>query len=87
MKDKIIFALYKDKPIKNRHKFMIEIEKYKNEINARELYTKIVNYQIDKYGGVLDEQAQTSNYVERMCINGNWSRKEKCREYRKGNRI
>lgn len=54
MKDEIIFALYKDKPIGNKKLFNKQCEKYAKQININEMYRKIVNYQIDTYGNTLN---------------------------------
>lgn len=85
-KEDILFALYKDKSINGSESFYKEMKQYKNEVNLRNLYTRIVNYQIDKYGTTLDGRNETTNYVEEMCLKGNWNRKQRCREYRKGNK-
>ncbi len=53
MKEDIIFSLYKDKPVKNAKKFQKEIIKKYKDINVKELYLRITNYQLDKYDHVL----------------------------------
>lgn len=85
-KGDILFALYKDKPTDGSRKFQRNLKKYKEEVNLNNLYVKIVNYQIDKYGTTLDSRNETSNYVEEMCLKGKWCRQDRCREYRKGNK-
>lgn len=46
MKEDILFAIMKDKPLENSKKIK---EKY-HDINCAELRLMIINYQIDKYG-------------------------------------
>jgi len=51
-KTKLLFNLYKDDAIKNTQKFRDEIStKYRLNIReTTEIFTNIVNYQINKYG-------------------------------------
>jgi hypothetical protein len=69
MKENIIFSLYKDKPVRSAKEFRNEIErKYGKEVNAKELYLRITNYQIDKYGYMLwdyDDEYTTEDYLRR----------------------
>lgn len=52
-KEQFIFNKYKDKKIKNKEKLTKEVkEKYGITLSSN-LYTKIVNYQIKKYGKTL----------------------------------
>lgn len=53
LKELIVFNKYKDKVFRNSSTLKGEItKKYKN-IDVTKVYTKIVNYQINKYGGAL----------------------------------
>lgn len=56
MKEKIILAIYKDKPIRSSEKFRYEIIRkfhIKDTELLNKLYRNIVNYQIKKYGKTL----------------------------------
>ena len=53
MKEDIIFSLYKDKPVRTAKEFRKEIESKYKGINAKELYLRITNYQLEKYDCVL----------------------------------
>lgn len=62
MKEDIIFSLYKDKPLRTAKEFRNEIESKYKDINAKELYLRITNYQLDKYDHVLwDSENEYSN--------------------------
>ena len=50
MKTEILFAKYKDTPVKNKKKFQLALKEFANEIDVGDLWTRIQNYQIDKYG-------------------------------------
>lgn len=52
-KEKIIFEEYKDKAFENSSSFKKEIKDKYNYIASSDLYTRIINYQIKKYGGSL----------------------------------
>ena len=54
----VLFEIYKDKCLVNAETFKKEMRtKYKlNDKQQSELYTKIVNYQVKKYGQTLDGQ-------------------------------
>jgi hypothetical protein len=62
---KILFELFKDKPIAGR-RFRGELTKtYKLSCKeVTELYVKIHNYQIDKYGQRLDIMVESMSYGE-----------------------
>lgn len=51
---KLIFELYKDKPLISSRIFRGKIQKKFNLSDTRDLYTKIINYQLNKYGYVLE---------------------------------
>lgn len=64
-KENIIFNMLKDIPTKSAKRFKDEVFK-KFEItceSASELYRKIINYQINKYGSQLDF-VSSSRYIE-----------------------
>lgn len=50
MKDEIVFAMYKDKAIGRKDIFRNQVRMFNTQINVDELFLKIVNYQIEKYG-------------------------------------
>lgn len=63
MKEDIIFSLYKDKPVRTAKEFRKEIESKYKGINAKELYLRITNYQLEKYDSVLwDSENQYVTY-------------------------
>ena len=79
--ERFIFEKEKDTPFRNKETFYI-IMKEKYRIKAtRDLYAKIINYQVDKYG----ESLANSKLVEihkredcvRLSINANVRRKRK----------
>ena len=58
--ERIVFALYKDKPLINSNVFKRETSKYKN-IDVKKLYIEITNYQIKKYGCSLQRSELKTN--------------------------
>ena len=50
MKNEIVFALFKDEVIGSKDHFRSKIKKYIKDVNVNELFIRITNYQIDKYG-------------------------------------
>lgn len=46
----MLFNMFKDDAFKNTESLKSKIGSLADNINFRELYTKIINYQIDKYG-------------------------------------
>ena len=86
MKEDIISAMYKDKPLQTRRRFKDEMKKkYGSEINYNYLYEEITSYQIDKYGETLILFDPT--WFEERKLRGKDNRKLKNQEYRKGNRV
>ena len=53
-KEKLIFELFKDKPLSSSRKFKCEVYKRYKINTTRDLYTRLVNYQIKKYGRMLE---------------------------------
>lgn len=53
--DNLIFEVYKDKIIINASRFREQVQKDYGFIPSSDLYRKIINYQINKYGTQLDE--------------------------------
>ena len=53
-KERLIFELYKDKPLNSSRVFRGKIQKKFNLIDTSDLYAKIINYQLKKYGYVLE---------------------------------
>lgn len=52
--DKLIFEAYKDKALISMEKFRYKIKSNFGTIPSSDLYRKIINYQIKKYGKQLD---------------------------------
>ena len=48
-KEELIFAMFKDTELISAKKFKVKVKKYKVD-DPTELYKRIVNYQIKKYG-------------------------------------
>lgn len=84
MKDDIVFALFKDKPTNGKDLFKKSVKKYIHEINVNEVYRRIINYQIKKYGYTLDDRYDSLNYFQKQNMSGNSSRNRKIKEHRKG---
>lgn len=59
--EKLIFELYKDKPINSRKELERLCYKKYGELNYRDLYVNIYNYQLKKYGGHLHNKAYTDS--------------------------
>lgn len=78
-KEKLLFEMYKDKPIKSIKIFKtIMHEKYKIE-NSTNLYAKINNYQIEKYGTNLRDRINRMTHREKLHANA----KANARKYSK----
>ena len=84
MKENILFVLYKDKPLDNKKTFKQKLKKYAKEINIDNLFIKINNYQIDKYGSALNYF--DPNFWEDNNLKGKNLKNVKTKEYRKGNK-
>lgn len=54
-KEGYVFEIYKNRQLNNSIEFVREVEKFKIE-NPNELYRKIVNYQIKKFGSSLNSK-------------------------------
>lgn len=64
-KEKLLFELYKDKPIINAKSFKRKIYSIPG-IDCNMLYRKVVNYQIEKYGETIDEEQIYSSRADRL---------------------
>lgn len=80
MKEKIIFALYKDKDIKNVRDFENTIKAKYGFIPSKELSRKIVNYQVEKYGGSINNSRYIEFEKKQMAKNFKKRRREKERD-------
>ena len=58
---KLIFELYKDKPLISSRIFRGKVEKKFKLKDTRDLYARIVKYQNEKYGFVLESGLQTGS--------------------------
>ena len=54
-KEDIIFALLKDQPIQNRRIFTQRLKQKYPDLNVKDLFLRIVNYQIINYGSSMDD--------------------------------
>ena len=71
--EEFIFNIYKERELKNISALRKEIyDNYKYELTY-DLYTRIVNYQIDKYGCTIQSKGET-NYVRNFLQKGKRSR-------------
>ena len=55
MNEELIFEMYKDRPIKNARTFKGELRKKFKNIDVSNLFVRITNYQISKFGRALME--------------------------------
>lgn len=83
-KNDIVFTKFKDSPTNGKDSFKKSVKKYIHEINVDEVYRRIVNYQIEKYGRTLDDRYDSLNYFQKQNMSGNSSRRRKLNEHKKG---
>jgi hypothetical protein len=82
-KEQLIFELYKDKPISNTTEFKKMLNGKFKVTDVMELYVKIVNYQIDRYGMSLRNTVDMPTHEEKMYLKDkNNARKYQNRRYR-----
>ena len=62
-KEEYLFNKYKDEHFNNSGDFKKRIREYK-EVDASELYKRIINYQVKKYGGGLTGDLSTHVPIE-----------------------
>ena len=62
-KENMIFQMFKDKCIGTAQKFKKEMKDKYNIDNVRDVYIKIVNYQVEKYGEQL-RSGTTITYID-----------------------
>lgn len=68
--ENIIFAKEKDKVLGGSKKFRKHIsETYNLEVNVSDIYSRIINYQIEKYGEVLSDTVQIVTKTEKLSNN------------------
>ena len=75
----LIFETFKDKFIKNAEVFKKKIKNDYGYKVSQELYTKIVNYQVKKYGGTMPDTGY------REYVKGFKTKNKKVREMQKDN--
>lgn len=56
--DNLLFEVYKDKKLISSHNFKIDVNKNYGYSPSSDLYTRIVNYQIKKYGKQLTDNSR-----------------------------
>lgn len=83
MKDDIVFVLFKDETLHGKNEFKKSVKKYGSQINIDNVYLRIINYQVDKYGQTLSD-AGSLNYFAEQKMSGNSSRRRKLNEHKKG---
>ena len=62
MLEDLLFEMYKETCIGNAEKFKKMVAKKHKLKDANNLYIKIINYQVNKYGGSLDGRYANKNY-------------------------
>ena len=62
--EELVFNKYKDTSFRSSKEFRREVKEYRN-IDARAVYTKMVNYQIKTYGGALNSNEELRVSKER----------------------
>lgn len=78
--DNYIFETEKDKCFKNASEFYdLLLKKYKIKEKKKDLYVRIINYQIDIYGSNLSFKDYYNTYEDLMRIQHN----HRCRHYNK----
>lgn len=81
MKTEILFAKYKDTPVRTRKKFESALKEFANEVNLGDLWTRIQNYQIDKYGEPISLAVSIPTFREKQRLSLNAVKR---RYYRRG---
>lgn len=73
-KEQFIFEEEKDTPVESASKFKKKItKKYGREINVRDIYIKVINYQVKTYGTTLDDSLTYYTKEEHRKISqNNW---------------
>lgn len=69
MKTEILFARYKDTPVKRKKQFQTKLKEFAEEVDLGELWVRITNYQIDKYGMPLENRVKKYMHREKMLNN------------------
>lgn len=83
-KIELIFNIYKDSVIFSKLFKMEMVKKYKlSDDEIRNLYVKIQNYQIDRYGNRLTREERTFTSQEKERVNVNARMRRYCRRERK----
>lgn len=85
-REDILFALYKDKATNGSKEFKEKLKKYKKEVNLTDLYTRVINYQIDKYGVSLDTVRDTNTLVDDMYFDGKINKHQKYKGRKRWNK-
>lgn len=81
--EEYLFTKYKDKNIINAKTFKGKVSKYKN-IDASRLYTRIVNYQIKKYGEALSGIGDYETYIPTRTKQVNSYKRKSARNKQRG---
>lgn len=81
--EEYLFTKYKNKCISSAAKFKGEVKDYKN-IDVGELYRRIINYQIKKYGNALSGTGNYRSYIPIEKINARSHTRKKSRNKIRG---
>lgn len=79
-KEKLIFEEYKETVIKTSADFKKEVKEKYNFVASSNLYAKIVNYQIEKYGATLNYSSITARDFDRNFHNKTPKKQRGCKE-------
>ena len=74
--EELLFHQYKDQPLTSAKKFKNDITKNFEYVNCSDLYRRIVNYQIEKYGCALNVRTYEENRREE-CIRASIQAKQR----------
>lgn len=87
LKSTLIFCLEKEKPLLSSRELRNRlIKKYGlDEAQANVIVTQIINYQIDKYGTIIDKRAGKTTYSDKQHANHNASLRRYYRKQREEN--
>lgn len=79
-KENIVFEEYKDVVIKTSADFKKEVKEKYNFVASLDLYAKIINYQIKKYGGALSYSGVTARDFDKNFHNKSFKKYRHCTE-------
>lgn len=83
MKEKILFEIYKDSSEINSKEFRDRLRNKHKDINFSDVYTKINNYQIKKYGQTLDYRVYKLGREDYIRLGANIRKSRKSKGWKK----